>query len=220
MDPREHPAVNTKKRILDAAEHLFAVHGFRGTSIKQLAREAKVNQAAVNYHFGSKAGLIEKVIQRRSGPLDRQRRERLTAVRQGGRPQVKNVLRAFIEPTFTLISPLAEQKYFLVLAGRAFFEPDSVTRRILEEQFRPSFLLLRDVMHEALPDLLQEVLLRRLQFTMGAMGQCLHMCSIGFAFSDLTPPANDLKAVLASLLAFVTSGFCAPVQERSGHEHP
>lgn len=220
MDDREHPAVDTKDRILDAAERLFAANGFRGTSIKQLAREARVNQAAMNYHFGSKAGLIEKVIERRANPLNRQRKERLEAVRQGCRPRVKEVLRAFIEPTFTQISPLAERKYFLALAGRAFFEPDSVTRQILEEQFRPTFLLLRDVMHEALPDLPPEVLLRRLHFAMGAMAQCLHMCSTGFAFSDLAPPANDLKTALASLLAFATSGLCAPVRERSGHEHP
>ena len=160
MDDRRHSANGTKDRILDTAERLFAARGYRGTSITRLAREAEVNQAAVNYHFGSKAGLMEKVIERRADPLNRQREAGLKAVRcraarQGRRPRVENVLRAFIEPTFTLIPSKTERKSFLELAGRALFEPGRVTKKILKRKFEPSFQLLFEVMHEALPDLPQ-----------------------------------------------------------------
>jgi len=95
-----------KLRILDTAERLFSLNGFHSTSIKQLASEAKVNQAAVNYYFGSKAALIEKVIDRRLRPINQKRMERLEAIRQaavreGCRPIAEDVLRAFIEPAFT-----------------------------------------------------------------------------------------------------------------------
>jgi AcrR family transcriptional regulator len=49
---------DTKKRILDAAERLFAREGFHSTSLRMLTKEAGVNLAAVNYHFGSKEELI------------------------------------------------------------------------------------------------------------------------------------------------------------------
>jgi AcrR family transcriptional regulator len=45
---------STKDRILGAAEELFALHGFAGTSLRQVTSQADVNIAAVNYHFGSK----------------------------------------------------------------------------------------------------------------------------------------------------------------------
>lgn len=44
----------TRERILSRAGALFARQGLDGLGIRQLAREAKVNIAAVNYHFGSK----------------------------------------------------------------------------------------------------------------------------------------------------------------------
>ena len=49
---------DTKERILDAAERLFAAHGFAGTSLRAVTKEAGVNLAAVHYHFGTKEDLL------------------------------------------------------------------------------------------------------------------------------------------------------------------
>ncbi|MEH6443403.1 MAG: TetR family transcriptional regulator [Oceanospirillaceae bacterium] len=51
----------TAKQILDAAETLFAEQGFIETTMRQITKEANVNLAAINYHFGSKQGLIQSV---------------------------------------------------------------------------------------------------------------------------------------------------------------
>src|SRR5881398_3294347 len=61
------PQHETRTRILDAAEELFMLHGFEGTSMRLLTAKAGVNLAAVNYHFGSKDALIEAVFRRRLG---------------------------------------------------------------------------------------------------------------------------------------------------------
>ena len=73
---------NTQKKILDAAEHLFAKEGFHSTSLRMLTREAGVNLAAVNYHFGSKEELIKAVIERRLLPLNRLRIDKLHGVKE------------------------------------------------------------------------------------------------------------------------------------------
>ena len=62
---------DTKDRILDAAESLFADRGFGATSMRAITSAADANLAAVNYHFGSKESLIEAVFARRLGPLNR-----------------------------------------------------------------------------------------------------------------------------------------------------
>ncbi|PLX72334.1 MAG: hypothetical protein C0615_12250 [Desulfuromonas sp.] len=49
---------DTKTRILDAAETLFARDGFHFASLRSITSEADVNLAAVNYHFGSKEALL------------------------------------------------------------------------------------------------------------------------------------------------------------------
>src|SRR5690606_64171 len=52
----------TKVKILEVATELFARHGFEGASIREIAREAGVNLAAVNYHFQNKQSLYYKVM--------------------------------------------------------------------------------------------------------------------------------------------------------------
>jgi AcrR family transcriptional regulator len=81
----ENQQGDTKQRILDAAEHLFALEGFRGTSLRDITGRAGVNLAAVNYHFGSKEALLRAVMERRLIPLNQVRIERLTKVRDSAR---------------------------------------------------------------------------------------------------------------------------------------
>lgn len=52
---------DTKSKILDVAARLFASKGFDGTSVRDIAQEAEVNIASVNYHFTSKQSLYWEV---------------------------------------------------------------------------------------------------------------------------------------------------------------
>jgi len=52
--PVGRAVVETKERILDAAETLFMEHGYEATSLRALTTAADVNLAAVNYHCGTK----------------------------------------------------------------------------------------------------------------------------------------------------------------------
>ena len=53
--------VDTKTKILETANVLFAKSGFGNTSIRDIAKEAAVNLSAVNYHFKNKENLYWKV---------------------------------------------------------------------------------------------------------------------------------------------------------------
>ncbi|MDH5827296.1 TetR family transcriptional regulator [Sphingobacterium faecium] len=45
--------------ILHVAENLFSKNGFDGTSVRDIAQEAQVNVAMINYYFGSKDKLLD-----------------------------------------------------------------------------------------------------------------------------------------------------------------
>ena len=65
---------DTKQRILDSAERLFADNGFEGTSLRTIIGDAKVNLAAIHYHYHSKEALVDAVILRHRAdqpPADR-----------------------------------------------------------------------------------------------------------------------------------------------------
>lgn len=59
-------------QILEVAELLFAEKGFHGTSIRNIAKEAKINIAMVSYYFGSKERLLESLIFYRTSDLKNQ----------------------------------------------------------------------------------------------------------------------------------------------------
>lgn len=62
MNAREEKE-STKKRIMTTAVQLFAESGFAATSVRDIATAAEVNVASINYHFGNKAGLFEKILE-------------------------------------------------------------------------------------------------------------------------------------------------------------
>lgn len=56
-------STDTKKKIMEVARILFANQGFEGTSIREIATQAEVNVASVNYHFSNKENLFNEIIQ-------------------------------------------------------------------------------------------------------------------------------------------------------------
>ena len=56
------PAEYTRGSIIKAAVHLFAEKGFQAASVRDIVVKARVNQAAINYHFKGKDGLYLEVL--------------------------------------------------------------------------------------------------------------------------------------------------------------
>jgi AcrR family transcriptional regulator len=56
------PSEITRERIFNAAERLFAERGYDSTSIRAIVAKARVNQAAINYHFAGKDGLYREIL--------------------------------------------------------------------------------------------------------------------------------------------------------------
>lgn len=58
-------AAETRERILDAALECFAARGYEGTSMRQLAECCGLTDAALYYHFESKAALMRALLAER-----------------------------------------------------------------------------------------------------------------------------------------------------------
>jgi AcrR family transcriptional regulator len=89
------------ERILDAAEALFAQHGFDGVTLRQIARRAGVDVALASYHFGKKRDLFQAVFERRAGHLNGARREalhRCQAAAGAAGPSLEQIIEAFLRP--------------------------------------------------------------------------------------------------------------------------
>lgn len=207
--------IDTKEKILDVAEELFAVKGYKGTSLRMITAAAEVNLAAVNYHFGAKEGLVEAVISRRLGPLNDQRCQRLggvlaAAAAVGRRPGLPAVLLAFIEPTLLLPESAPGAKNFVTLVGRAMADTDETARRIFVQLMAPAISQLHEAVARALPHIPAEILYWRLNFLIGALShtlRCIDKCPLPMA--EAVP--QDARSLVKMLMPFVTAGMEAPL---------
>lgn len=64
------PAEGTRADLIEAAVEVFAAKGFEAGSVREIARAAGANLAAVSYHFGGKEGLYREVLKRSVAAFD------------------------------------------------------------------------------------------------------------------------------------------------------
>lgn len=55
-------SADTRQRLVEAAARLFANNGFEHVTVREICKASNANVAAVNYHFGDKAGLYRAVV--------------------------------------------------------------------------------------------------------------------------------------------------------------
>lgn len=205
---------DTSQRLLDAAETLFAEHGFAQTSLRAITSLAHANLAAVHYHFGSKDELTRAVFVRRLKPLNEERLARLTALENDVGPvTVEAVLAAFIGPSLQLRCTGEQGERFTRLLGRAQLEPSDALRDFLNEQYAPVLERFQRTLVQTLPELLPAEIHWRLCFMLGA----LSFAYAGALWSWLpfkVREARDERWLQQQLARFLTAGLCAPPLEK------
>ncbi len=128
---------DTKERLLDASELLFAERGFEGTSMRAVTQAAGASLSAANYHFGSKEELLRAVLRRRIEPINQGRLERLSLAEKetSDRPvSLEAIFEAFIRPVFeTQTQPEDRQLLMRHVAARLFADPPEVVAALKAE---------------------------------------------------------------------------------------
>ncbi|MFI6287799.1 TetR/AcrR family transcriptional regulator [Streptomyces sp. NPDC051018] len=188
--PTAAPArTDTRERILDAAIGLFGERGYAATSLRAVTEAADANIAAVNYHFGSKEGLLRAVIDRAIGPVNTERERILDQlVSRGGTPAAEDLVRAFAETGATLASVREQDARGAEVArfmGRVMFEPDPAVRRIFADEVSPVEGRYLEALVDALPALPREEVVFRYRTMVGLLA--LHQTG---ALDDLSVPAG------------------------------
>ena len=160
---------STKERILGAAEELFARNGFAGASLRELTARAKVNLAAVNYHFGSKDNLINEVFRRRLDELSTHRLEALQAARDKAKSTLEDILAAFIHPALALSVDKPGGATFVRVLARAYAEHNERLRKFLSENYGHVLKEFAAAISAELPHLDKEELYWRIDIIAGAL---------------------------------------------------
>lgn len=94
----------SRERILDATEKLFAKRGSEAVSLREINTAAGVSQGVLHYQFGSRAGLIKAVLERRFPAIRAQRVAMLQALSSSAQPpQLRDLVEVVIRPFADLV---------------------------------------------------------------------------------------------------------------------
>ncbi len=112
----------TALKLLTTAERLFAEEGVDAVSIRRISAEAgQRNNSALQYHFESKRGVIEAILDLRQSPVNQRRLELLSEIeRQGLQGDVHALVEALVLPFVELLSGPPEASYYVNLVSQLF----------------------------------------------------------------------------------------------------
>ena len=192
----------TKQKILDTAERLFAENGYAATSLRHIIAEAGVNLAAIHYHFGSKQDLLDQLIIRKAGPMNERRLrllDQFEAEAAPAPPQVEKIMEALITPAILM----EKSPEFVKLIGRMLAE--GLMPEIAQRHFQPTLARFMSSLQKALPGVAEKVLRWKMRFVIGSMAHALT------AGPETLPDCgqDSPSSISRMLVSFVSSGLRA-----------
>lgn len=194
----------TRARILEAASALFADHGFRRVTVRDICRAAGVNLAAVNYHFGDKAHLYREVgeaaIEAIRGTTEEARRE------GAGRPAEERLhvfLRTFVRRLLASGQPHVQR-----LLQREMYESTGLLDRLVEQAIRPRLEYVSTIVAELLHCPAEDPRVLRCVFSIQSQAFATVPNPIG-ARLGFAPTPKDAEAIAVHITRFSLGGIRA-----------
>ena len=208
---------DTVTRILDTAEVLFAERGFAETSLRNITSKAKVNLAAVNYHFGSKKSLIQAVFARYLDPFTvrfHASLDELEADYQGEVIPLEALLETMARSVLEVPAERHSLKVFMRLLGLAYSQAQGHLRRYIQEEYGSVFTRFTELVRRATPELPDAERFWRLHFMLGTV---IFTLSGLDALRDIAEKDYDdhvgVRDLVRRLRPVVVAGMNAPLPE-------
>lgn len=205
---------NTFTKILDASEKQFALHGVQGVSLRQIIAAAGVSQGSLHYHFGSKDGLVQALLDRCLPPITAERVARLhELLATSKQPTVRELLAVIVVPLARrAIEGGAAGKRQIQLLARLFSDNNPIYTQTSEKYFNDVNSHFAAQITAALPLLSSIQIELRLRFIMATVFAAL-------VSLDSTPMAWQQQLhkqpiapwqLVDELLDFLATGLSAP----------
>jgi len=207
---------DTRDQILDTAERLFAEFGIDGVSIRTITAEARVNLAAIHYHFGSKEALVKEVFVRRIDPLNRERLrllDDLLARSLPQKPKLEELVRILVGPPLRLWLQAEKGETFTRLCGRIYSESSGPLQTMFVDLFQEVVRRFSAAFEQAAPELPRTELMWRMHFVIGAMVHTLMQVGFVRQLRAEAGEGNEVEANIERLTRFATAGLQAPLAQ-------
>lgn len=116
-------AADTRTRLIEVAERLFAERGVNAVSLREIAAEAgQRNTSAVAYHFGTKENLVTAIYRHRLAPTNELQMRRLAELDDQGRGKdLRGLVEVFVRPMIERLGTTERPSWFLRFVANALY---------------------------------------------------------------------------------------------------
>jgi len=216
--PSKAKGLDLKETILDAAEGLFARHGFHGVTTRQVAAEAGVDTALIHYYFGAKRELFDAVFVRRAEILNQAREASMNAyvaAHDAATMTVEGVIEAFIDPLLRISQDGGPGwKSYFALVAQVNNTP-AWGGETMARFFDPVVHQLVETLKTVRPQAEYRDLYWCYQFLTGSMMLSLSETGRIDSLSEGECHSSDLEAVRQRLFAYCAAGFEAVIAKHA-----
>lgn len=205
---------DTKTRILDAAEKLFAERGFSETSLRLITSKAEVNLASVNYHFGSKKELIRAVLARYLDVFMPAASSEIISLQSADKEaSLNDIFSALVKPLLDLNQLRSEgTRTFLQLLGRGYIESQGHLRWFITTHYGDHLTQFVKAVADSAPHIPPAEMFWRLHFTLGTV---VFTMASADALTEIAAADfgehNDIEAVIRKVIPYLSAGVAVPV---------
>jgi AcrR family transcriptional regulator len=204
-----------KNAILLAANHHFAHHGFRGASLRDIARDAGVSLTLLNHHFGSKFQLLSAVIDTHRAMLDERASALLEIMRAGpGTFTVREVVQVWIRIGFETAAE-ADGEAFLRLMARVIDDPSEEAAEVVREKLDDAALVFIEALQQCYPGISRYAAASAYIYVSASLLKFLVGSKRLFRLARAETPAEPRDEDQQRLTRFLVAGIEAALQ---GHE--
>lgn len=135
-------SADTRQRLVETAAVLFADRGFDNVTVREICNAADANVAAINYHFGDKAGLYRAVIALAISVM--QETNDLTQ-RAGEGHSPEDQIRGFVRVLVGRLTGDGPTAWIHRLMARELEHPTEALEQVMTQVLRPRFEYLSGV---------------------------------------------------------------------------
>ena len=202
----------TRAHIMEVAERLFAENGVDGTSLRHIMTTAGVSISLINYHFGTKEGLLRAIYAHRVRPLNERRMKLLEQAEAAGvPPRVEDLIHAFFEGALPeKTNARYKPDHFKRLLGRIGSETSDMARRMSREFFDDFQHHFIGLLRRALPELDDEDLYWRLHVLLCVAIHTPINPERIYQLSDGRCDPRDVETTMQHMVSILATGFRAP----------
>lgn len=207
-------ASSTQEAILGAAERLFAEHGVFAVSNRQVSEAAgQGNNAAVGYHFGTKADLVRAIEEKHRGPVEQLREQMVAAL--SGTAGMRDWVACLVCPLTEHLEALGNPTWYARFAAQAMTDPAYHNIVVKDALSSPSLVQVIDGINSCLPELPVAV---RYERNIMARNLLMHTCAdLERALAEGTSmPRRSWRAAATGLIDAIVGLWLAPVTEEPG----